>query len=702
MKQWRIWLILAVITAVGLWLRLLAWHWNALRPLGGDEREYYELALSIARRQGYYDLQFMRPPLFPWAMAVVISLFTSDLHFLRLINALVSTATIPAIYWWTRQILPERRSALLAASGTAVWYSLAFNATELLTEAVTLLGLVLSFGLLVYAQTRHWRWAAAAGVLVALVCLTRSVALPLVPLGAWWLWRSSWRTALIFVAATVLVIAPWSIRNTLTYGSFILIDTTGPENIWLDNDPAGREAVKAQLYALGADRTARAELATEQGLAAIRNNPRWFLAKSWREFQLFWAWEHTDDMLARPALWVPAAEAWLRVLFGDGGWVVLVLLGSAGLVLMPLDQRLRLVLIAWVLYIVATNVLFHVEFRYRLPLLPALAPAAAWSLIQGLRQMRAARRAGFRQINLTRSWAWRCFKLVGVVGPLLLLLGAHGYLNTFGWLVPKHVALWQSERALADAREQPLPSPRFPAEVAGSLEPVYLAQAYAATALQYDPDSVVARTLQARAELILQNQTRAEALLREAIAILPAHPYAHLLLGDLLRAQGKHATAELAFETASREDLQHWAWINFNQTPLPAELAPGQGADLGFIQGFYAANQQARWIGDQAQVRLAAAEPPAYLELELRAPTPTAQLQQQLDIMLDQQFLATIEVEADWHTVRIPLPPAQQHSGAYRITLDAAFTWQPHAYDRFNPDNRELGVELRQLRLGRE
>ena len=208
------------------------------------------------------------------------------------------------------------------------------------------------------------------------------------------------------------MIAPWTARNYATYGALILIDTTGAENLWLDNNPAGsapgdplgREAAKKQLYALGDDRAARQRLATANGTAAICTHPAWFLQKAWGEAQQFFALEYFDDMRARRAIWVPPLEVWLRLALGDGLWLLLLFGGAIGLWLAPtkdegrktkapnvsssLVLRLSVVesptprwlFVPWVLYILLTSMLFHVELRYRLPIYPALLPYAAWTL----------------------------------------------------------------------------------------------------------------------------------------------------------------------------------------------------------------------------------------------------------------------------------------------------------------------------------
>ncbi|KPV43738.1 hypothetical protein SE17_44290, partial [Kouleothrix aurantiaca] len=152
--------------------------------------------------------------------------------------------------------------------------------------------------------------------------------------------------------------------------------------------------------------------------------------------QKFFALQFFDDMRARRAIWVPPAEVWLRVLLGDGMWLVLLLGGAAGLWLFreprtenrePVGGRAaargswfsvlrsgvadaRWVFVPWALYTLFTAMLFHTELRYRLPLYPVLLPYAAWALV---------RTADWRAL---RS-AWRGVRLVGAALTVAALVG---------------------------------------------------------------------------------------------------------------------------------------------------------------------------------------------------------------------------------------------------------------------------------------
>ena len=52
------WLLVAILLAA-LALRLQVWRWHELYPLGGDEREYFNQALTLLQGTAYHDRPLM-------------------------------------------------------------------------------------------------------------------------------------------------------------------------------------------------------------------------------------------------------------------------------------------------------------------------------------------------------------------------------------------------------------------------------------------------------------------------------------------------------------------------------------------------------------------------------------------------------------------------------------------------------------------
>jgi tetratricopeptide (TPR) repeat protein len=692
-------LLLLLLLAAGL--RLQVWHWHEMYPPGGDEQEYFQQALTLLREHRYVELRLMRPPLYGVFLAGAIVLVDSLVQQLRLVQVVLSTATLVQLWLLADEVARRYRAHRLAVPALATLlcalsYTLADYATELLTETLFLFGLTLVLWLLVRAgRAPRPLSVALAGVALGLLCLVRSVALPLLPLGLVWLVLATragraknvprspllaahspprarrWLLpAGVFLFCTLLPIAPWTLRNYATYGAPILIDTTGAENLWLDNDPAGREAVKAQLYALGDDRAARQQLATQRGLQTIVEHPQHVAAKAGRELLHLVALEYSDDMLERRAIWVPPAEVGARLLLGDGVFLLVLLCGVAGLwgARRPASAPdPRWLFAPWALYIVLTMLLFHVELRYRLPLYPVLLPYAALFL---------TRTATRRPLPAARRLALRLTVLL-LLGLMLLhrpypLLAWH-----LGW---KHLALAHAEHALEQHHA--------PA-----------AQQAARAALRHDDESVLARVALARAALLNGDHDTAETQISEAIGILPAHPLPHLLRGDLLRQQGRPeaARAELGYETATLQDVQVWCWQHCT-TPPTTTLDIGGGLDLGMVRGFHARDTNEggeawRWTRGRARVRIAV--PPAATTLYLRmasgrpddAPPP------RVAVGVGSVW-HTLEIAPRWQTYRVPMPAAAGENGPPQpVTITIiSDTFTPRTYDPASNDGRTLGV----------
>lgn len=700
-------IVLAAITLAGLALRLVVWRWREFQGLGGDEQEYFNQALTLLRERQYVELRFMRPPLYTIFLAASIVAVDSLVQNLRLVQAVVSAATVPLVYLLTREVAwgggalgRGGRAGLLAAALCALSYTLAANATELLTETLFLFGLTITLWLLLRAaRLGSWSSAAAAGLALGALCLVRSVGLPLLPLGALWLLarglsrgpraKRDYRPAIAFACAALLVILPWTARNYLTYGGLIIIDTTGAENLWLDNDPAGREAVKAELYAMGEERLARQQLASRRGVEVILADPGRFAAKAWGELLRFFALEQADDMLARPALWVSPAETWARLLLGDALWLVMLLAGSYGLAREllaslrprgqgvaalgrrgPLEAALSALrapawlLAPWALYVALTTLIFHVELRYRLPLYPALLPYAALALL-----------GAWGPFARRDARGWLALAAPGVCLALTLL---HAPYPALGWQLGwKHWHLGRAEAALARADGA-------------------TAEREALAALARDEGSALARVALARVAIGAGDLAGARAELDAALNAIADHPQAHVLRGDVLRALGESgdAVGDLAFEAASRQDLQRWLWERA-ATRAGARLELGDGLDLGFVGGLHAVREGEegfRWTTDRATLRLAAPAGADELVLRLASGRPVERPATPVEVWVDGERRVTLEVGPDWAEASVALPQAPA-GGELLIELRAP-TFAPRSLDPSSPDGRALGVKL--------
>lgn len=229
------WIWGAVIVALGFGLRagfvLGTRGYRALYDAG----DYVRLAVSLAHGHGVGTSAFtagptaFRPPLYPGFLAALFAIAGYHLTVARLAQAALGALAV-ALFGVIGWQLWGRRGALAAMVLAALLPSFIFTGTALLSEAlfVPLLAAALAAGLRSRTSSHPVRWAVLAGALAGLCALTRpnGILVPLcvaalVPIT---IARASWRgwkaPAAVLVAA-VVVVAPWTIRNAVTFHAFI-------------------------------------------------------------------------------------------------------------------------------------------------------------------------------------------------------------------------------------------------------------------------------------------------------------------------------------------------------------------------------------------------------------------------------------------------------------------------------------------------
>jgi 4-amino-4-deoxy-L-arabinose transferase-like glycosyltransferase len=247
--------IAAAATGVALRLAFGLLYWNG-KPLTHDEHEYLALAESVQAGRGFVyaegpagtTQQFGRAPGYPVFLA---ALGAGGRHTSSPARVKVAQALLGGLLVWIIAGLAARaagpRAGIIAAWLSAIHPPLAWIAAYVLSEtlyAVTALAsaLVLQIAL---DRMRGGRRAAAivagAGLLIGVGILVRPALLFFVPLAAaWLLLKRQTLAALILIAATTAVVAPWTARNVRVYGRFVLVASEGGVTFWTGNHPLAR------------------------------------------------------------------------------------------------------------------------------------------------------------------------------------------------------------------------------------------------------------------------------------------------------------------------------------------------------------------------------------------------------------------------------------------------------------------------------
>lgn len=367
------------------------------------------MAADDLRRSGEPDA--LRPPAYPLLLAASYEATGARFGAGRLLG--VGLGVVAVLFTWlvARELFGPR-VARWAGGLAAVMPSLSALSGALVAEGLFLpLVLAAVWATLRAAGSAHpLRWAAAAGALVALATLTRSNGLVVLLPVLWGLWgaRAGHRRAVapaVAVAALVVVLTPWTVRNLATFDRLLPLgtqsgftlagqynaaaDEAGPfRAAWrvpldvpafdgLFQDPARDEAaVDAELRDRGLDYAAAhpgyvADVVALNLRRLFDLDPNRFVAMtSYDEMAV--RGDQRDTMRLAVAIMVGLAALGAVALLRRGprppGWVwavpALLLLSVVGVLGAP---------------------------RYRTPVDPFLLLLTAVAIVRGLERMRAAR-----------------------------------------------------------------------------------------------------------------------------------------------------------------------------------------------------------------------------------------------------------------------------------------------------------------------
>jgi len=217
----------------------LAWLIYSRPVPVSDFRGYMDLAevLLNTGRFGVQSSTAFRLPAYPLFLATAMIL-SKSVFWLSFLNILLSTVTVYLVYRLGTSLSGSREIGIISGGLCALNPTYIFYSPLLASEHLYLPLLLLSFLLLRKSSiTRGILAGAAFGAAV----LTRGEAMFLLPLFLVFVWmeyRSSLRLA-IALAAVILVITPWCIRNYRLTDGKVLLSSTGGINFYYAHNEKG-------------------------------------------------------------------------------------------------------------------------------------------------------------------------------------------------------------------------------------------------------------------------------------------------------------------------------------------------------------------------------------------------------------------------------------------------------------------------------
>ena len=232
-------------------------------PLEGDEGGYHGVAASFLRGDGWEDPAGRKsylPPLISIQLLLVHIFAGPDPVAARWAMVLFSSLVAPVLFLVTRKLFVGRNDvALLAAAAWVLYPPSIYYASRLLTETTAALLVVGGLGAFLWTARTKSSWPALlTGTLWGLSALNRPVflLLPLALLVAQlalsrvgqFSWSWSWRRWALGLAAFVLVMAPWTVRNYVEHGVFMPTHSGGGVVLMISNGTLTDPKIQAGYY----------------------------------------------------------------------------------------------------------------------------------------------------------------------------------------------------------------------------------------------------------------------------------------------------------------------------------------------------------------------------------------------------------------------------------------------------------------------
>lgn len=359
--------------------------------LSPDSYDWMATAWSIASGHGFGGS--WRPPGYAFYLAGVFFIFGKSVMAAKFFNVLLGTATVLLVYLTAKTLFGTRTARITAVLLSFYPYLIAYTG-DLLSETFLTFMLAASMCLITRAAEKPaWRNLAAAGVVMGLTALTKSVVLPFFLLACAWLWwrTGSFRAGFLTGVFTLLAILPWTTRNYLHYDKTyvmpvstpwfslyasscdeaLLNETTGDILKGPGIKPVDQFLPPDFEYAASLPLLERDKYCREKALGWIRDNPGRFarltrlrLVHFWRLYPMIAYRREKIAAMCTAGLYLPLA--------------------AAGFLLSLSNFRKTSLLLALFISYTAVHLFFAVTLRYRVPMDPYLIILAAYAAGEAL------------------------------------------------------------------------------------------------------------------------------------------------------------------------------------------------------------------------------------------------------------------------------------------------------------------------------
>lgn len=372
-----------------------------------DAETYTEHALRLAGGNwlGWGEGPFWQPPLYPYLLGVIRTIFSDSFFYAaRFFQAVCGAFSCLLIYWIGGKLF-RPVVGLIAGLVGALYGPMIFFDGELLPASLATLLDLAGLVLLIRALEKPSKGRfLGAGIVFGLGTIAVPTVLLFVLVAAVWVWRrgeGGLRSAGAFLLGVALVIAPVALRNQAIGGDGVLISYNSGINFYIGNNADYPATLEVRP---GWEWDDLVGMPLEAGIVRPAEKSSFFLGKSWNFIKEqpfsylgmliektagFW---HGDETGRNQAIYYwRNYSGLLSVLLWKYGLAfpfgLVAPLALFGLLLSVRREGLTLP----VLFVLAYGlgvILFFVTARYRIPVMPMLLLFAGYGLLDLIDQIR--------------------------------------------------------------------------------------------------------------------------------------------------------------------------------------------------------------------------------------------------------------------------------------------------------------------------
>ncbi len=371
--------------------------------LRSDDSCYHALAVGLVSDHSYESTAWA--PGYPVFLALIYRVAGQSLRAVYFVQAILFAVSLLFVYKIAFFITRKRGASLLATAACIAWLPLLFAVGAVMTEILSaaLIAAALWY-LMTIVHSPGFGRCAVVGLLLGAASLTKAVALPLIGVAALFVLFAGQDKkrrvvmASVLVLASMVLLAPWSLRNKRVTGELVPVCTGGGFNFWVGNWPeyhTSRWEWKHFSPPLAKVLKGKSEVEQDKvfmrlGVGYIKENPFRAAVIFARKFSYLWLGSLGTDprMSGRDIPHIGGFGVPRRAVF----YTPLYILSVLGWFLLPTDARKRAyplfaLLVCWTLsYVVTTAVP-----RYAVPMLFYELMLASWALWCALGLKRAVK-----------------------------------------------------------------------------------------------------------------------------------------------------------------------------------------------------------------------------------------------------------------------------------------------------------------------